>query len=210
MKKETKKKADAGLEPNGVEKARKAVADIEAATILRDAVVPPAVKTEEELEREALIDEFRGSNENLEMALGALLEIEKEMEPLQEQLKDLNQQYEIAAEGILGMMRDQGVTFFRAHGKRVGVLLKDRIRVNKEFREDQFAWLRKMGAGDLIVDSVSDGTFSRFVKDEFIEPGKEAMLPDFVLIYKEEKLSIVKMTAAQIAAAEKIKGNKEA
>jgi len=131
-----------------------------------------------------------GEAENLDGVLQIYLDKDAEITALEAKLKDASAARAVAEQMIISKMLEQGVENFRALGKSVTRSERVFPSVLKEDRDRQYEWLREVGAGSLITETVNSNTFGSFIRNTFIEPKLEASLPEFVRVFREPKLLI--------------------
>lgn len=128
--------------------------------------------------------------------LGTLLEKREAIAALEAQLKVLGEEEGNAERAVLEKMIDQGLESFKALGRTVTRGECIRASVRKADRDAQKEWLREMGAGDMIEETVNAATFSGFAR-ELLAGG--ATLPEFVKVYKEPRLTVRMATAKAVS-----------
>lgn len=95
-------------------------------------------------------------------------------------LKNIGRVKEALDKGILPEKMDlAGLDLFRVPGVARSFSVQERISASVIDKPKAFSWLRGIGQGDLITETVNAGTLSSFVKnlmvDEGIEPPDDAI-----------------------------------
>jgi hypothetical protein len=131
-----------------------------------------------------------GTEENLEGHLQVMLDARDQVDQLETQLEDAKKSKAIAEQAVIGKMLEQGLESFRALGKSITLSEKICPSVLKEDRPLQFDWLREIGAGAMIQETVNAQSFAGLVRNDFVKAKREAELPAFIKIHKEPNLLV--------------------
>ena len=99
-----------------------------------------------------------------------------------------NEAEENAIQSFIEKMKEQGLKQLKALGKTVFLKKNVFASVLAENRDKQKEWLKEVGAGSLIVETVNAQTFSSFVNKDFIEAKNEAELPEWINVCKKDVL----------------------
>jgi hypothetical protein len=134
------------------------------------------------------LQQFAEDGDNLEAYLKVVLDAKARAEELEAHLGMAKQAERTAEQSLVTKMLEQGVDNFRALSKTITRTEDIRPSVLADDRPKQFEWLREIGAGALISETVNAASFGALVRNDFIKAGKE--VPEFVKVYREPRLLI--------------------
>jgi len=136
------------------------------------------------------LGEFMPDSGSLDDALQVLLDQRTKVSDIEVQLENAMRTKRIAEETVIEKMIEQGIENFKALGKSVTKSTLPRPSVSPEFKGHQMDWLKEIGAGSLISETVNAGTFGAYIRHEFIENGREGQLPTWINIARTTSLLI--------------------
>lgn len=137
---------------------------------------------------EALADFAVSDAGTLQSHLLAYLTLRQQAVELANSLKEAEQAEKTAADGLIKAMTDQGLDSFKAQGFLISKGKRVFPSVLVENRPKQMAWLREIGCGHLIQETVNAQTFAAFIRKDIMEAGRE--VPDFVKVFEEPTISL--------------------
>ena len=138
--------------------------------------------------------EFADNRDNLEQQVELLLDQRDKVVELEDQLDNAKKARAIAEQALIEKMIEQGVEHVRALGHAITRTEQIHANVPAADRAQQIDWLRQIGAGGLVQETVNAASFGALVRNDFVKAGKEAEVPPFVRIYKQAAL-LVRTTA---------------
>lgn len=136
------------------------------------------------------LQEFAENGDNLEAYLKVVLDTKDRADKIEAQLGMAKQAEKIAEQALADKMLEQGVENFRAMGKTITRTEDIRPSVLADDRPKQFEWLREIGAGSMITETVNASSFGALVRNDYIKAKRESELPEFVKVYREPRLLI--------------------
>jgi hypothetical protein len=124
----------------------------------------------------------------LERNLQLLLDMKAKARALELQLENAKASERNAEQALMEAMLEQGLDSFKALG--VSITRGEDIRpsVLAEDRPKQMEWLREIGAGNLISETVNAQSFGALVRNDYIKENKP--LPEFIKVYRAPKLLV--------------------
>jgi len=136
------------------------------------------------------LPEFAENGDNLEQQVQLLLDQRNKVAELEAQLDNAKKARAIAEDALIEKMIEQGVENIRALGHSITRTEQIHANVPAVDRAKQIDWLREIGAGGLVQETVNAASFGALGRNDFVKAGKESELPPFVRVYKQPALLI--------------------
>jgi hypothetical protein len=133
------------------------------------------------------MEEMFREDQGLDSFLQVVLRSRDEVDDLEAQLADAKRSKANAEADLVSKMAEMGLDSFRMSNLTISRTEESYPRVNKADEAQQLEWLREIGAGGLIKESVNHMTFAAFIRKDW-----KGELPEFVKVFKEWRLSIRK------------------
>lgn len=136
------------------------------------------------------MEEMFRDDQGLDTYLQVVLKSRDEVDDLTAQLADAKRSKANAEADLVSKMAEMGLDSFKMSNLTISRSEEIYPRVNKADEVQQLEWLRTIGAGSIIRESVHSATFAAFIRKDF-----KGDLPEFVKVFKEWRLSIRKGVA---------------